>query len=358
MRRTKLFFSQFAIALWAVLTATFLILLTANAPSVPKHTPFASLSIRADSIVHLPNHIFRCTRENQQFKCETEIQNRLLKVNLSRDSQYEFNDYQFSRCDAFFDGKSIDCENVGATYAPMMAQLYEVKNLGLSASELRSIQQQYWGINLLMQLGELRIFWISTGLAIAAGLIAASLAWQHPNRLTKLFASLMCGWGAYQIAWSSAARVPFDALAPYGIVPETSILLVQVLAIAAGILATIATMTLLGQRSNHAIKMLLSLGISASVFGLCWQVFSWIIREVAGFVSFSFGIDTSAISPTILQILLTTAAMIPTIATAVWLWSRTPRSTRAFVTISSGFGAVAIATHLFLLLLLGLGYAD
>ncbi|NJL22666.1 MAG: hypothetical protein HC895_20555 [Leptolyngbyaceae cyanobacterium SM1_3_5] len=101
MRRTRLFLSRFAIALWAALTIAFLMLLTSNAPSVPKYTPFASLLIRTDPIVHLPNHIFRCTRENQQFECETEIQNRLLKVNLNRDSQYEFNDYQFSRCDAF-----------------------------------------------------------------------------------------------------------------------------------------------------------------------------------------------------------------------------------------------------------------
>ncbi|NJL22667.1 MAG: hypothetical protein HC895_20560 [Leptolyngbyaceae cyanobacterium SM1_3_5] len=230
-----------------------------------------------------------------------------------------------------------------------MASIYEVSNLSLNPTELRSIQQQYWGINLLMQLGELRIFWISTGLSIAAGVIAASLAWQCPNRITKLFASLMCGLGAYQLVWSLLA---------YGIVPEAWSFMIRVLTIAAGIMVTIATVILLEQRSNQATKMLLSLWISLSIFELCRQVFRWIIREVAGFVSFSFGIDTSAISPTILQILLTTAAMIPTIAAAVWIWSHTPRSTRAFVAISSGFGAVAIATHLFLLLLLGLGYAD
>ncbi|MBD2091650.1 hypothetical protein H6F67_17545 [Microcoleus sp. FACHB-1515] len=358
MRRARLFFSRFAIALWAVVTIAFLMLLTSNAPRVPKYTPFASLAIRADSIVHLPNRIFTCTRENQQFECQAEIQNRLLKVNLSRDSQYQFDDYQFSRCDAFFDGKSIECENVGSTYAPVISQLYEVKNLGLSASELRSIQQQYWGINLLMQLGEIRIFWISTGLSIAAGLIAASFAWQCPNKLTKIFASLMCGLGAYQIGWSFLGRVPFDAVTPYGIVPETWSLMVQVLAIATGIAATIATIALLGQRSNRAIRVLLSLGISASIFGLCWQVFGWVIREIAGFVGFSFGIDTSTIATTILQTWLSAAAIAPAIVAAVLLWSRTPRSIKAFLAISSGFGAVAIATNFFLFLLLGLGYAD
>lgn len=209
-----------------------------------------------------------------------------------------------------------------------------------------------------MQLGEIRIFWISTGLSIAAGLIAASFAWQCPNRLAKIFASLMCGLGACQIGWSFLGRVPFDAVTPYGIVPETWSLMVRVLAIATGIAATIATAVLLGPRSNRWSRILLSLAISLSVFGLYRQVFGWIIREVAGFVGFSFGIDTSTIATTILQNWLSAAAIVPAIATGVWLWLHTHRSIKAFVTISSGFGAVAIATNFFLFLLLGLGYAD
>lgn len=358
MRRTRLFFSQFAIALWAALAIAFLMLLTSNAPSVPKYTPFASLSIRAESIVHLPNHIFRCTRKNQQFECETELQNRLLKVNLANSDQAAFDSYYFNSCAAFYDGKSIDCENVGSTYAPVISQLYEVKNLGLSAAELRSIQQQYWGINLLMQLGEIRLFWISTGLAIMAGLIAASFAWQCPNRLTKIVASLMCGFGAYQIGSSILGRVPFDAVTPYGIAPDTWSLLVRILPIPTGIATAIATLLLLERRSNRVITVLLCLGSSIGIFSLSWQALAWNIREILGLISFEFGVETSTISPAVLLTWTAVLASTAAIAAAVWLWSHTARSIKAFVAISSGFGAVAIATNFFLFLLLGLGYAD
>lgn len=359
MRRTGLFLSRFAIALWAALTIAFLLLLTSNAPRVPQYTPFASLSIRTESsIVYLPNRIFRCTRKNQQFECETDIQNRLLKVNLTSSQQSELNSYYFNSCNAFYDGKSIDCENVGSTYAPIIAQIYEVKNLGLSPTGLRSIQQQYWGINLLMQLGEIRIFWIGTGLSIAAGLIAASFAWQWPNNLTKTFVCLVCGVGTYQIAWRFLGHIPFNTLAAYGIVPDTSIRLIHLISIAIGILTAIATLFLLRRRSNRVITVLLSFVSSLGVFSVCWQVLAWNVREILGFISFSFGIDTSTISPAILLTLTTLVAIVPAITAAIWLWSRTDRSTKAFMTLSSGFGAVAIATHFFLLLLLGLGYAD
>jgi len=359
MRRTGLFLSRFAIALWTVLTSTFLILLMSNAPSVPKNAPFASLSIWEDSsIVYLPNHIFRCVSESKQFECQAEIQNRLLKVNLSHSSQNGFSDYHFSGCSAFYDGKSISCENKGSTYAPVMAQIYEVKNLGLNSSELQSLQQQYWGMNWLSQLGEVRIFWISTGLSVAAGLIAASFAWQCPNKLTKAFASLFCGFGTYQIVGSFLGRVPFDVVTPYGIVPDTWILLVSVSAIVSGIVTAIATLSLLVRQPNPVLTALLVLGSGLGVFGLCWQVLSWNVREILGFISLNFGLETSAIPATTLQTLVVAVALALAISAATLLWLRTRRSIKAFMLLSSSFGAVAIVSNFFLLLLLGLGYAD
>ncbi|MBD3886635.1 hypothetical protein IFO70_33775 [Phormidium tenue FACHB-886] len=359
MRRTGLFLSRFAVALWTVLMSAFLMLLMSNAPSVPQHTPFASMSIREESsIIHLPNRIFRCVGENKQFECQAEIQNRLLKVNLSHSSQSGFDDYHFSGCSAFYDGKSIDCENMGSTYAPVMAQIYEVKNLGLNSSEQRSLQQQYWGMNLLSQLGEVRIFWISTGLSVAAGLIAASFAWQCPNNLTKTFASLFCGFGIYQFVGGFLGRVPFDVVTPYGIVPDTWSLLVKVIAIVSGIVIAIATLSLLARQPNRALTALLGLGSGLGVFSLCGQVLNWSVREILVFISLNFGLETSTISPTILQTLIAAVALTLAIAAAILLWLRTNRSIKAFMLLSSGFGAVAIVTNFFLFLLLGLGYAD
>lgn len=359
MRRTGLFLSRFAIALWTVLTIAFLVLLMSNAPSVPQNAPFASLSIREESsIVYLPNHIFRCLSENKQFECQAEIQNRLLKVNLSHSSQDGFHDYHFSSCNAFYDGKSIGCENRGSTYAPVMAQIYEVNNLGLNSSQLRSLQQQYWGMNVVSQLGEARLFWISTGLSITAGLIAASFAWQCPNKLTKTFASLCCGFGTYQIVRGFLGRVPFDVVTPYGIVPDTWVLLVKVIAIVSGIVIAIATLSLLARRTNRVLTALLGLGSGLGVFGLCRQVLGWSVREILGFISLNFGLETSTISPTILQTLIIAVALVLAIAAATLLWLRTHRSIKAFMLLSSSFGAVAIVSNFFLLLLLGLGYAD
>lgn len=359
MWRTGLFLSRFAIALWSVLTIAFLMLLMSNAPSVPENAPFASLSIREEgSIAYLPNRIFRCVSENKQFECQAEIQNRLLEVNLSHSSQSGFADYYFSGCSASYDGKSIGCENRGSTHAPVLAQIYEVKNLGLNSSELRSLQQQYWGMNLLSQLGEVRLFWISTGLSVAAGLIAASFAWQCPNKLTKTFASLFCGFGTYQIVGGFLGRVPFDVVTPYGIVPDTWVLLVQAISIVSGIVIAIATLSLLARRTNPVFTALLGLGSSFGVFGLCRQVLNWNVREILGFISFNYGLETATIPPAILQTLIIAVALALAITATTLLWLRTNRSIKAFMLLSSGFGAVAIVSNFFLLLLLGLGYAD
>lgn len=359
MRRTGLFLSRFAIALWTVLTIAFLMLLMSNAPSVPQNAPFASLSIREESsIAYLPNRIFRCVSENKQFECQAEIQNRLLQVNLSHSSQDGFHDYHFSDCNAFYDGKSIGCETKGSTYAPVVAQIYEVNNLGLNASDLRSLQQQYWGMNLLSQLGEIRLFWISTGLAVTAGLIAASFAWQCPNKFTKTFASLCCGFGTYQVVRGFLGRVPFDVVTPYGIVPDTWSLLVKVISIVSGIVIAIATLSLLARRTNRVLTALLGIGSGFGVFGLCRQVLGWNVREILGFISFNFGLETSTIPPTILQTLIIAAAIALAMVAATLLWLRTHRSIKAFMLLSSSFGAMAIVSNFFLLLLLNLGYAD
>ena len=317
------------------------------------------MSIREESsIAYLPNRIFRCVSENKQFECQAEIQNRLLKVNLSHSGQVRFADYQFSSCSAFYDGKSIDCENIGSTYAPVIAQIYEVKNLGLNSAELQALQQQYWGINLLSQLGEARIFWISTGLSVAAGLIAASFAWQCPNMVTKTFASLFCGFGSYQIVGGFLGRVPFDVVAPYGIVPDTWVVLDRVISLGSGIVIAIATLSLLARRSNRVLAALLSLGGSLGVFGLCQQVLGWSVREILGFISLNFGLETSTIPPSILQTLIIAVALALAIAAATLLWLQTNRSIKAFMLLGSGFGAMTIVNNFFLLLLLGLGYAD
>lgn len=358
MRRIKLFLSRFAIGLWAILVSTFVFLLTSNAPSVPTNAPFASLGIReVGSLVYLPNRIFDCKGENRQFQCQAEIQDQLLQLTLSHKGQSENSDYMFSSCDASYDGKPIACKNSGSTYAPIISQSYEITGLGLNAQQMRSIQQEYWSMNALMQLGEIRLFWITTGLSIAAGLTAAFFAWLHPNSLTKSFVSFICGFGMYQLIGGWLGRIPFDMLTSYGVSSDSWMVLIIVISIATGIVTTIATATLLWRRSNRLITVSLGLISSVGVYSLCLQSLGWNMSSFFSLLFLVMGIDLSS-QPEILQILLIVVSTVPTIAAAILLWSRTSRSTKAFMTLGSGFGAVALTTNFFLLLLLGLGYAD
>jgi hypothetical protein len=114
MNRSTLFLSRFAISLWIVLIVTFLSLLIFNAPNVPNSTPFASVAIKTQnsSIIHLPNRAFTCMETEQQFQCQTKIQNRLLDINFSKGSDDKYN---LRNCRALYNKKSIGCQETGST---------------------------------------------------------------------------------------------------------------------------------------------------------------------------------------------------------------------------------------------------
>jgi hypothetical protein len=349
MRRAVLFLSRFAISLWILLVVTFLSMLMLNAPTVPNFTPFAGISIKTpnNSIIHLPNRTFTCTETEQQFQCQAKIQNRLLDLSLTKGGDDD--KYNLSNCRAWYGKQSASCRETGQNFAPIFSTMYEITGLGLSPQQLQAVKQKYWGINALMQMGELRLMWISMGLSLATGLSAAFLVWFYPGKFSKAFTSLACGFGIYRLVWGFLGRVQYDIVTPYGFTPDTWNWVVNGGAIVAGVGTIIATALLLWQRFNRLTKILVSISSTVGIFNLCWLSFSLMYFAYLP----SFFQDEY-----VLMWLSAAISAIFAIAAALWLWSNTNQSIKNFLCLGSGFGAVAIVASFFLSVLLDLGYID
>lgn len=354
MRRPAVFLSRFLLGLWIVLATAFLWLLVPNAPDVPNNAPFAGVSIRTEQkmALYLPNRSFDCTETEQEFQCQTDIQDRLLTLNLTKGQGYP---YDFSNCRASYSGQAVGCQETGQNYAPTLAKLYEVTNLNLSLQQTEAVRQTHWGINTLMQLGELRLIWISLGLSLTAGMIAVGLTWLHPGIWSKGFVSFACGFGAYQLLEGALGRVPFDLITPYGITPDAWFWVVRGGAIAAGIATMLLTALLLWHRVNHLSRVLISLMIGAGIFSLAWWAFSWNVGYVLPLFSWANPLIQQG---HLLALVFTSISILVAIAAVILLWSHTNPSIQKFLCLGGGFGAVTLASHLFMYLLLDLGYLD
>lgn len=350
MRRAVLFLSRFVLGIWIVLVIAFLSLLLSNAPSVPDTAPFASVSIKtkASSIIYLPNRIFTCTETEQQFQCQTTIQNLLLDLSLTKTSNYK---YSFSNCRAFYNEQSIGCREIGQTYAPILSGSYEITDLGLSPPQLQEVKQKYWGINTLMQLGEIGLMRIGTGLSLAAGISAAFLAWFHPGKFSKAFASVACGFGMYHLVWGLLSHVRYNVVIPYRFTPQTWDWVVHGAAIVAGVGTILVSVFLLWRRFNRFIRILLSI-ISSMGFGIfcCLSIlFTFTFFDLtATFLQNEYMLRWFPIA----------ISSIFAIVAAILLGLHTNQSIKKFLCLSSGIGAVALANYLFVFVLLDLGYVD
>lgn len=347
MRRAALFLSRFVIALWVILVSALLFLLVFESPSLP-NTPFASVNLYVGdrAVVRLPNRIFTCTETEVQFQCKTSLQNQPLDLTWTKGSDYKYN---LSNCQARYGGRSVECKQTGADYIRGLLYHYAITDgLTLNPQQLQALQQQYWGTHALAQLGELRLIRIVAGLSIAAGISAAFFAWLHPGRFTKAFASFVCGVGVYHLAWHWLGRIPYDTVTSYGLTPDTWRLLIAILSIVAGIGTSLATGVLLWLRSDRVTKFFTSLVSSVGIFNLCWLALTWGLSTVLA----------NPVDGTVLMQLTAAVSFVIAMVAAVLLWVRTAQSFKAFLSLSNGFGASALAFMLFLFSLLWLGYAD
>ena len=354
MHRALIFLSRFILGVWVVIAIGFLSLLLLNAPNVPINTPFASASINAgdSSAIYLPNRIFTCSETAQQFQCQTELQSQTLGLVFEKRGD---DPYNLGSCRAQYDGRSVGCQKIGQTYAPVLSNQYEVTNLELSSQELQAIQHRYQGINTLMKLGEVRLFRISAGLSLAAGISAFFFTWLQPSVFSKAFVSIASGFGSYHLVWQLLGSVSFDVVTPYGLTPDTWGWVVDGGAIAAGVGTAIATAVLLWQNLNGVTKVLISLISSVGILCLFllsfYIIFGFGLGSITTFLSQYIGTSGWLFITLGISIILAGAA-------AIWLWSHTSQSIKRFLSLGNGFGASAITMYFFVYLLLGLGYAD
>ena len=353
MRRAALFLARFLLGLWTVLVGAVLFLMLINDPSVA-NVPFARIAIEAEPIatVHLPNRIFTCTETEQQFQCQAEIQARSLDMSWEKGNEYQ---YQLINCRAWYGGQSVGCEGGGAILAMEIHDSYEVTDLGLSPRQLQAVQQEYWGINTLVELGEVRLLLISTGLSLVASIIVASLTWLQPGPLSKAFASFACGFGMYHLVWSLLGSVPYDVVTPYGFTVDTWGWIMDGGAIAAGIVTTLIIALRLWGRFNRLTKILASISSGMAVFTLCWWAIALNISNLSDF----FGLaEFSSLQGSIRIWLLIAFSAMFALAAAILLWLHTRQSITKFLCLVNGSGAAALVTYFALSILLSLGYVD
>lgn len=341
--RILIFVSRVMLGLWLALAGAFLGLLVVESPSLP-NTPFASLSIAADQrVIYLPNRAFACVETEQDFQCRTEIQAQPLQLAWAKGEAYA---YDLGPCRASYAQEPVDCQHTDFAYVRGLMKLYMIKgDLGLSPSQLRSLQQKYWGINLVMQNG-FRLLQAMTGLAIAAGLSAALFAWLHPNRPIKVFAGLVCGFGIYHLVLLLLRQIPVEAIPINGLTTNQWSAIASGSALGVAIAVSLATVAVLRRQFGRWVNLAMALAGSVAVFNLCWFSLSM------SYLSLNISVNH--------QTLLVSAviSVIPAIAALVLLWKRSAGAIKAFVCLSSGFGAFALASFLLSFSLLGLGYLD
>lgn len=225
--------------------------------------------------------------------------------------------------------------------------------LFLLHSNAPGIEDTSFGNASIMGLSEPRLLMISSGLSLTAGISAAFFAWLHPGVLSKVFASIACGFGIYHLVWGFLGSVRFDIVTPYGFTPDIWGWLVDGVAIAAAILTIITTALLLWGRVNRLTKILPIVVSSVGVFNLCSLSISWSFGSLSDFFGLAFSENVY-----LLMWLATAVSAILAIAAAILLWLHTSQSIKKFLCLVSGFGAVALASYFSLFILLSLGYAD
>ena len=352
MPRAVLFLSRFLLSLWIVLVSAFLGQLLSNAPNAPG-IPLASVSINTggNSTVYLPNRLFNCTGTEQQFQCQTEIQERQLSLSFTQGSDYSNYPYDLGVCSALYDGQEVSCRQI-SDWPILGLSTYEIRDLGFSQKQLQAEKQKYWGINLLLELGEPGLSRISTGLSLVGAICVALFAWFHPGLLSKTFTSFACGFGMYLLVWELLGSVLYSVARSYGFAPNIWGWIVNGVAIATGAGTMLATFLLLWRRFNPLTQILFMFSNSIGIFAVSWLSLNLNFADLPGFLGLS------ATFFLLSKYVLMGFSLILAIAAIILLSSETVQFRKIFLCFVSGFGTAALARFFFLVILLDLGYAD
>ena len=185
MRQWKLFLSRFLLGLWVVLFSSYVSLIVFETRSINVDRPVVEVSLKAtDSVneVAIPGRSFTCTRVDLRDQCQAEIQGRPLVLTLIPNESDGF----ASSCKATYGGQPVGCYNNDFGLGAMIQRAFQIRDIGLDTQQLKAVRRKYWGLNTLLDIGEVRLLEIGTGLAIAFSTLVTYFVWVHtepPNPL-------------------------------------------------------------------------------------------------------------------------------------------------------------------------------
>lgn len=342
MRQAR-FTLYFALGFFLVTLLSILVLMLQVAPG-RSNVPFMGMAIDpgpSAPIVYLPNRIFDCTNQNQQFRCEATLKDQTLQITFDQGKDYIYN---LKNCRATYAAKAIDCQQgIGGNMTNRGILAYYVLNsdLGLTVAQLQAIQQQYWVTNLIGTGSEGFAFFTSLGMAAIGAILAIGLNWLDDNWLTRSFTSLSSGFSLALFVYYWMGGVPFTTLAQYGIADTTWSSAIPIVTIAVGTLVSILTGLYVSRHTNHSAKGMVSLLFGAALAFLIWYVTPFIVFWIPdGFVLrplFTLGIG---------------------ISTVILFWKNNPRSIKFFSCGISALGAFVMLLFWIYSLAGNLGYPD
>ncbi len=182
MRQWKLFLSRSLLGLWIVLFSSYLFLLVFETRSIDADSPITEVSLEAVGSVNevaIPGRIFTCTKVDLQDQCQAEIQGRPLVLTLIPE---EFNGFS-SSCKATYGGNPAGCYNNDFGLGAMVQRAFQIRGIGLDTQQLKAVRRKYWGLNTLLDLGEVRLAKIGTGLAITFSILVTNFIWLRTKPL-------------------------------------------------------------------------------------------------------------------------------------------------------------------------------
>ncbi len=182
MHRWKLFLSRFLLGLWMVLFSSYLFLIVFETRTINADSPIVEVSLKAMGSVEevaIPGRIFTCTKVDSQDQCQAKIQGRPLVLTLIPNESDGF----ASSCKATYGGQPVGCYNNDFNLGAMIQRAFQIRDIGLDTQQLKAVRRKYWGLNTLLDIGEVRLLEIGTGLAIAFSAIVACFVWVRTEPL-------------------------------------------------------------------------------------------------------------------------------------------------------------------------------
>ncbi len=182
MRQWKLFLSRFLLGLWVVVFSSYLFLIVFETRSINVDRPIVEVSLAAtDSVneVAIPGRSFTCTKVDLQDRCQAEIQGRPLVLTLIPDESDGF----ASSCKATYGGQPVGCYNNDFRLGAMIQRAFQIRDIKLDTQQLKAVRSRYWGLNMLLDIGEVRLLEIGTGLAISFSTLIAYFVWVRTKPL-------------------------------------------------------------------------------------------------------------------------------------------------------------------------------